>query len=392
MSTQRRLRLGIAGLLWFAGIPAVVRAQDEELAKKIGEAIDRGVAYVKAYSDDRGRGAKRPASWALRGWALLEAGVPAGEPAVKKLADYVRQEVPEMDRVYDLSLSIIFLDKLADRGDEPLIESMAVRLMAGQRNKWGWEYAVDKPNMAERTRLARLIQATEDARQKGFDIIAKKRADKEIAQDVARQLRAIDLAAMDSPGDNSNTQFAMIALWVARRHGVPVTQSMEMIERRFQLSQVPTGAWGYTFPTTSPPLDDNHHTYPAMTCAGLLGLALGQGVRSKPRDLSKDFQVQLGLEVLARAMDAPPPRKKPNFHYFLFSLERVAVVYNRQKIGAHDWYLWGARQLVDTQLRDGSWSGGFAFDAADTCFALLFLKRANVAHDLTRILQMPISK
>jgi hypothetical protein len=390
MSTQR-LRLGIAGLLCLAGACPVAWAQDAELAKQINAAIDKGVAYVKAYSDDGARGAKRPASWALRGWALLEAGVPAGEPAVKKLAGYVRQEVPELDKVYDLSLSLIFLDKLADPGDEPLIESMAVRLLAGQRNKWGWEYAVDKPNKAERSRLARLIQATEDARQKGFDIIAKKRTDKEIAQDVARQLRAIDLATMDAPGDNSNTQFAMIAVWIARRHGVPVEKSMAMIEKRFQASQLKSGAWGYNFPT-DPSVDDNHYTYPAMTCAGLLGLALGQGVQAKPSDLSKDTQVRRGLEVVAKALDVPPSAKRPNFHYFLFSMERVAVVYNRQKIGDHDWYLWGANQLVDTQARDGSWSGGFAFDAADTCFALLFLKRANVARDLTEILQMPIRK
>jgi hypothetical protein len=390
--SPRRFRLGMAGLLCFAGASPAVWGQDAELAKKINESIDKGVAYVKAYSEDGGRGVKSPASWALRGWALLETGVAANDAAVKKLVGFVRQEIPDMDRVYDLSLSIIFLDKLGDPGDEPLIESMAARLMAGQRNKWGWEYVVDKPKLAERTRLARLILATEEARQKGFVIKAKKRTNQEIAEDFARQLRAIDLAAMDSPGDNSNTQFAMIALWVARRHGVPVTQSMEMIERRFQLSQVPTGAWGYTFPTTSPPRDDNHYTYPAMTCAGLLGLALGQGVQAKPRDLSKDIQVQRGLEFVAKALDAPPPAKRANFHYFLFSMERVAVVYNIQKIGAHDWYLWGARQLVDTQLRDGSWSGGFPFGAADTCLALLFLKRANVAHDLTRILQMPISK
>ena len=36
-----------------------------------------------------------------------------------------------------------------------------------------------------------------------------------------------------------------------------------------------------------------------MTCAGLLGLALGQGVQAKPRDLMKDTQVQRGLAALA---------------------------------------------------------------------------------------------
>ena len=390
--SSRRLRLAIVGYLCLGAASPWVRAQDDQLASKINEAIDKGVAYVKAFSEDGGRGNKRPASWALRGWALLEAGVPGGDAAVKKLADYVRQEVPEMVMAYDLSLSLLFLDKLNDQGDEPLIESMAVRLLAGQRAKGGWEYGVDRPSLAERARLAKLIRLTEESRKQGFAIKAKKRTNQEIAQAIDNQLRAIDLSVMDTPGDNSNTQFAMIAMWVARRHGVPVTKSMAMIERRFQLSQLPSGAWGYIFPTTDPPRDDNYCTYPAMTCAGLLGLALGEGVKAKPRDLSKDKQVQRGLEVMAGAMDTPPPAKHPNFLYFLFSMERVAVVYNRQKIGSHDWYLWGARQLVDTQARNGSWSGGFATDAADSCFALLFLKRANVARDLTEILQIPVRK
>src|SRR5262245_49539682 len=88
------------------------RAQDALWAMRIKAAIDKGAGLLKTYSGDGGLGwIKRPASWALRGWALLESGVPTGDPAVKKLAAYVRQEVPEMDRVYDLALSVIFLDK-----------------------------------------------------------------------------------------------------------------------------------------------------------------------------------------------------------------------------------------------------------------------------------------
>jgi len=360
------------------------------MAAKINAAIDKGAAYVKAYTFNEKL--QRPGTWALRGWALVESGIPASDPAVKRLADYVRHEVTEMDGVYDLSLSIIFLDKLGDVGDAPLIESMAVRLMAAQGVKGGWHYDAAKPNAAERNRLENLTLQAETARKNNLPLKLRPRTPKEIEHDIALQLKAITVNSLDFLGDNSNTQFAMIALWVARRHGVPVAANLALAERRFQVSQIKSGAWGYQFPDKDPPEDDNHYAYPAMTCAGLLGLALGQGVKAKPNDLMKDVQVQRGLKVVARALTEPPPAKKSNLNYFLFSMERIAVILNLKKIGDHDWYLWGAQKLVDSQAADGSWNAGFEFQSADTCLALLFLKRANVAMDLTEILRAPIRR
>ena len=116
-------------------------------------------------------------------------------------------------------------------------------------------------------------------------------------------------------------------------------------------------------------------------------------MRAKPKNLSwKDPQVQGGLEVVAKSIKEPPASRLSNLNYFMFSMGRTLMVYNLKKIGDQDWYLWGAAKLVDNQNKDGSWNAGFPNDAADTCFALLFLKRANVAHDLTEILQAPIRK
>src|SRR5262249_54045455 len=68
--------------------------------------------------------------------------------------------------------------------------------------------------------------------------------------------------------------------------------------------------------------------------------------------------------------------------YYLWSLERVAVAYDLQTIAGKAWYPWGANHLLEIQRPDGSWANNFA-GSVDTCFALLFLKRANVARDLT---------
>ena len=392
MAHRQRFALGVVALLC-AGLCPLVEGQGAGLAGKINEAIDKGVKYLKKYTEDGDSSMKRPGSWALRGWALLEAGVPGTDSTVKKLAAYVRKEVPTMDKVYDLSIALIFLDKLADPGDELLIESLAVRLIAGQGNRGGWTYFVDSPHQLEKARLTQLVSDMDTLRSQGLALRLRQRTPQEIVRDVTRQYATIAISQPDFGGDNSNTQFAMIALWVARRHGVPVTNNLRLVEKRYQVSQLGSGTWSYNFPTNEALKDDNRFTYPAMTCAGLLGLALGQGVQAKPRDLRGDPQVRRGLAVIAQALTKTPATQKDNFLYFLFSMERAAVVYDLKEIGGTDWYQWGARQLVDSQTSDGLWSGGFETEGADTCFALLFLKRANVARDLTDLLlDAPIRK
>jgi hypothetical protein len=72
--------------------------------------------------------------------------------------------------------------------------------------------------------------------------------------------------------------------------------------------------------------------------------------------------------------------------YFLWSLQRTALVYDLRTVGGKDWYAWGASLLVAAQHSDGCWADAFP-GVPDTCFALLFLKRANLTDDLTGKLQ-----
>jgi hypothetical protein len=45
--------------------------------------------------------------------------------------------------------------------------------------------------------------------------------------------------------------------------------------------------------------------------------------------------------------------------------------------------------LLANQGADGGWNNGEFRGGPDTCFALLVLKRANLASDLTRALKVP---
>src|SRR5262249_31323302 len=209
-------------------------------------------------------------------------------------------------------------------------------------------------------------------------------------------------AALLNREDNSNTQFASLALWIARRHGLPVKNALARIDARFRSSQDVNGGWGdqynwsvrrrvtYAIPQTSA----------AMTCSGLLGLAVAHGAfvktakganRYQAISPNKDRSMRAGLIALASCVGQPVGKNKDNIpriqgrnnkaYYFLWSLERVAVIYGLSSIGKKDWYRWGAEILLANQENDGSWQGGYPQGGVDTSFALLFLCRSNLAPD-----------
>ncbi|MBI3855973.1 MAG: hypothetical protein HY293_09820 [Planctomycetes bacterium] len=65
-------------------------------------------------------------------------------------------------------------------------------------------------------------------------------------------------------------------------------------------------------------------------------------------------------------------------YYYLYAVERTGMLYDTALIGNHDWYLEGARVLLNAQKADGSWDAShFKHPTWDTCFAILFLKRAT---------------
>jgi hypothetical protein len=73
--------------------------------------------------------------------------------------------------------------------------------------------------------------------------------------------------------------------------------------------------------------------------------------------------------------------KRPNHHYYyLYGLERVGMLGMLLNIGKHDWFVEGSKYILGAQAAGGSWdagANGTVGPVCDTCFALLFLKRAT---------------
>ena len=191
--------------------------------------------------------------------------------------------------------------------------------------------------------------------------------------------------------DNSNTQFAALALWAASRHGLPLERPLDALAKRFRRTQSEDGTWGY-HPVKL------HLGTPAMTGAGLIALAVGHGLHTDAKKV-KDEQVEKGLRALATNIGKPlgadpkvrklpaagggsaagsaSPRTSINM-YFLWTLERVGVIYDIRKMDGKDWYGWGVELLLDAQQPDdGSWTeGGYpgsvkgASKTLDTCLGV----------------------
>jgi hypothetical protein len=393
--------------------PAAARA---DLKKDVDVAVERGVAFLK--SQQAGGQWSYPGyelgSTALAGLTLLECGVAADDPCITKAADAVRNKSITATSTYQMSLAIMFLDRLADPTDVPFIESMTVRLLAGQGTSGGWGYFCPESGSSEVTRLLKHFKQRNElvAGDKLPKIPKNKkpRDPSELPKEILQQLQLINRpgsAWVAGHGDNSNTQFATLALWIGRRHGLPVERALSRIEARFRKSQAQNGGWGYHvqnfgpdpvgMPMTPPDTVDLNAATAAMTCAGLLGLAVGHGAAAEKgvkKDLMKDNAVKAGLLALSTAIGKPGDAEKlkggavgGRSFYYLWSLERVAVIYGLDTIGKKDWYTWGAEMLLATQALNGSWNGTYGAGGVDTCFALLFLRRANLAQDLSAFLK-----
>ena len=221
-------------------------------------AIDQGINFLKANQLPDG-------SWpheyigatGLVGLTLLECGVPRADPAVQRAAQLVRRTSITLTHTYSLSLSILFLDLMGDPADEALIESMAVRLLAGQTAQGGWVYQCPGPNEVESRRLARLTEQRNQlvaGQELSRTDPEERRPAQKLSPEIQLQLQQVRFQRLQNlarpqggvSGDNSNTQFATLALWVARRHGLPVEGALGEIEARFRSSQNPVdGGWSY---------------------------------------------------------------------------------------------------------------------------------------------------
>lgn len=315
-------------------------------ASQVLSAIERGVAYLKREQQRRGDWGELPGYEggvaALVTLALLNSGVPADDPVVRRSLNYLRSLEPE--KTYTVALQTMVLcaaepkkDMLRIRGNVKWLEANQVK--EGPR-KGCWSYpSPGGPNVG---------------------------------------------------GDNSNAQFAVLALYDAQRVGVEVSrETWKMSADYWRRTQNDDGSWGYV------PGDAGTGS---MTCAGIGGLAVssfalesgdaavenGRVVccRSHEADDNLDRAVQwLATKFTVTHNPRPEGGGQACLYYYLYGLERAGRLTARRFIGDHDWYREGAEFLVREQdSLSHYWKGSWFAEQQphiSTPMALLFLSKGR---------------
>jgi hypothetical protein len=131
-----------------------------------------------------------------------------------------------------------------------------------------------------------------------------------------------------------------------------------------------------------------HKAYGSMTAGAVGSLAIWDYIKDadegKKHSWKTDTDIHEGLVWLAKNFSVtynPGPyehakmeeNSQHQYLYYMYALERAGMLYGTEILGKHKWYPEGAKVLIETQKPDGSWGAG----TDDTCFAILFLKRAT---------------
>jgi hypothetical protein len=212
--------------------------------------------------------------------------------------------------------------------------------------------------------------------------------------------------------DNSNTQYALLGLysvqlcggkvsrgvwfaaaehWLKSQHPAdedarllrltPTTEVENQDPQKARTSvagrKVEPRGWSYTLPGTG-------DAYGSMTCAGIASLSLcasavDDGKARTPLQGRIDDAIRSGLAWLSRnhsvrGNPGPPDHLEGWYYYWMYSLERACELSRVGLIDGWDWYHDGAQVLLDLQHNDGHFPGTLE----DTCFAVLFLKKAQL--------------
>ena len=268
--------------------------------------------------------------------ALANAGVDRSHVAMQRGLDWLRRQTP--DETYSVSLQTLVLAMLSPDADRAILERNVDWLEKAQVSQGpavgSWSYGSNK-----------------------------------------------------GTGDNSNAQFALLALHEADRAGIRVRREVWVRAQQYWAGCANTdGSWGYTI--------GNAAGSGSMTCAGIASIWITSehigtpdaraaadtvsccGGGSSPKVLER------GLQWLGKrfsVVENPGTGGQTWLYYYLYGLERVGRFTARRFIGESDWYLEGAKMFVATQDGlSGAFRGGRIEDpTVATSFALLFLAKGR---------------
>jgi hypothetical protein len=357
--------------------------------KRIDDAIQKGVEYLRT-AESSGWDQHINNCDELILLTLIHADVAEKDPKLQEIL--TRVMTAKLERTYKVSLLAMSLEELDRVKYQHKIRECAQFLVDNQCQNGQWSYGEATPFTAGTPTTGNKVAVASAPREVAPNTPKEK-------PKVVHKISVEKKREGPPTGDNSNSQYAALGLRAC--HDAGITLPRETVvkpgKRWWITSQlgdkggkdvsVATGGGqiladprGWSYGTADP-------AYSSMSTGAIGAVCIYDYILGE--DWRKDKVVAAGMGWLNKNFSVTEnigpcqtggQDKKEFLYYYLYALERAGMLYDTALIGNHDWYLDGARVILAAQKPDGSWaeSGPATMRPTwDTCFAILFLKRAT---------------
>jgi len=363
----------------FAQDPKPGQAHPKVDQSKVDAAIDRGAAYLlsngvgRTFSHNH---AKDLSDDDLVFYTLIHAGVDYNHETFKKLLE--QAEKAPLRLTYRVVLTAMALETL-DRGKhQNRIADCAQFLADNQAANGQWFYG-EETKLPEREKPKPEKQDTPT----GPGANDKPPPKPSGGTRPLPKIRITQKRPGPATGDNSNSQYAALGIRACVNAGIEfdpkiIVKAVEWWEKCHHKQ----GGWPYCFQGQY--THDNFTVtgddpYGSMTAGGLGSMCIYRWLLRQ--DYKRDKCVVNAMNWMSSNLkfNENPRHKDPGqwLYYWIYAVERAGMLYGTEKFGTHEWYPEGANWLLKEQKGDGSWCGKDNNSVEDTCFAILFLRRAT---------------
>jgi hypothetical protein len=339
------------------------KQRKSDFEKRVDAAIDRGVESLLRKNTESPACPQLDAalnSDELILLTLIHAGVGEADPRFQQL---FKGMMSRLERVYNVALQAMVLEQLDPVKYQRRIYECAQYLVDQQcaNGQWGYGQAMAIPAGEPEKVKAK----------KGW--LKRDPSDKRPVPQVRVKVKKTRESAGPLP-NNSTSQYAALGMRASYDAGMILPE--ETIRKAAQWwnqcrldkgkereAATATGAaagpgigWGYWLTP-----EDGQIPLGAMTAGAAGSLVIYDYMLGM--DWKKDNLVRGGMNWLTNnftvtehvGMVTLGYEKTNSLYYYLYSLERVGVLYGTEFLGRHAWYPEGAKFLLDAQRADGSW-------------------------------------
>jgi hypothetical protein len=362
------------------------RARYAGFQKDVDDAIERGLAHLRTLRQENGT-FKPHGDWvfgttALAAFTLVSCGAARSEPEIEETLAWMCEQEP--GRTYEQAVGLMAVDRAyapaweiaRERRGEPVPltrDLPPVRRAWCERTAAALEKAARSPGVWSYSGKSTQLVLQFDSSNTQYAVLG------------LRAAARLGIEAKERTWLGVIQYFGQVRERKGRRGSVRLVREEERFGKGATVADTPVASVaGFRYST----LDSYPKAWGSMTCAGIASLAIARDqlvrIRGGPLPPRREREIKdltlSGWGWLDRHWGIDRHPEKPGnawYYYYLYNLERAGVLTRVRLVGGKDWYFEGAVQLIARQNKNGSWNEPGGDDVTETCFALLFLKRAT---------------